>query len=85
MKSQNSVGFSNNIFDNRKAILEDQTPVCFKFAYLTHFTSDKHIANEDEKVFKHANLSVRLFLEPLQVRYPHQKCENFNTFSQFSH
>ena len=23
--------------------------------------------------------------EPLQVRYPHPKCENFNTLSHFSH
>ena len=37
---------------------------------------------EDEKLFK-ACKSVCL-LEPLQVRYPHQKCENFNTLSQFS-
>ena len=35
------------------------------------------------KIARHANLSVRL-LEPLQGRYPHQKCENFNTLSQFS-
>ena len=37
---------------------------------------------EDEKVFK-ACKSVCL-LETLQGRYPHQKCENFNTLSQFS-
>ena len=38
---------------------------------------------QDEKLFK-ACKSVCL-LEPLQVRYPHQKCENFNNLSQFSH
>ena len=37
---------------------------------------------KDEKLFK-ACKSVCL-LEQLQGRYPHQKCENFNTLSQFS-
>ena len=37
---------------------------------------------EDEKLFK-ACKSVCL-LETLQGRYPHQKCENSNTLSQFS-
>ena len=33
---------------------------------------------------RHANLSVRLFARDITRRYPHQKCENFNTLSQFS-
>ena len=28
-------------------------------------------------------LCLRTCLEPLQVRYPHQKCENFNTYHNF--
>ena len=39
-----------------------------------------------EKVFKASKICLFVcLLEPLQGRYPHQKCENFNTLSQFSH
>ena len=34
---------------------------------------------------RHANLLFVCSPESLQVRYPHPKCENFNTLSQFSH
>ena len=36
----------------------------------------------DEKVFKACKYVC--LLETLQGRYPHQKCENLNTLSQFS-
>ena len=39
---------------------------------------------EDEKLFKHASLSVRLFARDITRGVPHQKCENFNFLSQFS-
>ena len=41
---------------------------------------------EDEKSVQ--GMQICLFvclLESLQGRYPHQKCENFNSLSQFSH
>ena len=40
---------------------------------------------EDENIVQ--GMEICLFvclLETLQGRYPHQKCENFNTLSQFS-
>ena len=39
-----------------------------------------------EKLFQ--GMQICLFIcspEPLQVRYPHPKCEHFNTLLQFSH
>ena len=39
----------------------------------------------DENLFSMQICSFVCLLETLQVRYPHQKCENFNTLSQFSH
>ena len=39
---------------------------------------------EDENCSRHANLSVRLFARDITMGYPNQKCENFNTLSQFS-
>ena len=41
---------------------------------------------EDKKIVQ--GMQICLFIcspEPLQERYPHPKCENFNTLSQFSH
>ena len=34
---------------------------------------------------RHADLFVRLFARAIKVRYPHPKCENFNTLLHFSH
>ena len=50
------------------------------------FFSKDTLSIEDEKLFK-AYRPVRFvyFSEPLQVRYTHPNCENFNTLSQFSH
>ena len=39
---------------------------------------------ENEKLFK-ACRSVHLFASAITSVVPHQKCENFNTLSQFSH